>query len=334
MHCPRFDHFRRLNSDGTLSVCGHMVNAPKFSNLEELDRSDWLKNSKELMLTGSWPEECARCAEEESLGSNSVRLNTISRHRILESFDRDYLIVGGILDNICNSACQFCDESLSTKIGSLVHGKNYQLNNNMEKFLSLPGERIVELDISGGEPSNSPNYQRILNDPPENLRLLRMNTNASRYVDSIEDILDRNIKVTITMSLDGVNNVFEYARWPLKWSTFTDTVDRYRQLRERKSNLELNFWTTVSAYTVGNLDGINQYASDVGIDISFGLLKFPSVLDISNDNFLTRAGRGVLSGKYDSIIATREDNTGELLTYIDRQDSLRGTNYEDCYNRS
>lgn len=334
MHCPRLYHFRRINSGGTFGTCGHMIDAPEFKSIDELESSEWLSNCKSMLVREEWPAECLRCQEEEASGKNSVRLSTLTRHDLLKSLDSNYLIVGGVLDNICNAACQTCDENLSTKIGSLMRGKNYVLNDNMQTFLSLPQDRILELDISGGEPSNSPNYLRILSNPPANLKILRMNTNASKYVDQIERLLDSNIKVTITISIDGVDDIFEYVRWPLKWNTFKQVVDRYIELRNRRSNLDLNFWTTVSAYNIKNLDMINQYANTANINATFSLLKEPKVLDIRYSNFLTDGAKGVLSGRYDNIIATDVDNTKAIMNYIKQQDFIRGTNYENCYNRS
>ena len=49
MHCPRLDHFVRLNQNGSVGKCGHMVNAKGFDSFEELEHSDWLHEVK-----GTW----------------------------------------------------------------------------------------------------------------------------------------------------------------------------------------------------------------------------------------------------------------------------------------
>ena len=38
MYCPRIDHFVRLNSDGTIGKCGHMIGAKGFENFNELEK--------------------------------------------------------------------------------------------------------------------------------------------------------------------------------------------------------------------------------------------------------------------------------------------------------
>ena len=57
MYCPRLDHFVRFNANGTVSRCGHMVSAPEFDSLSEMESSDWLKDTKQKMLRNEWPAE-------------------------------------------------------------------------------------------------------------------------------------------------------------------------------------------------------------------------------------------------------------------------------------
>ena len=94
MHCPRLDHFVRFNPNGTVSRCGHMVNAPEFNTLEEMDASLWLKEIKEKMSKEVWALECIRCKQTERENNSSIRLNAIEFDKI-QSKD-DYLIVGGV----------------------------------------------------------------------------------------------------------------------------------------------------------------------------------------------------------------------------------------------
>jgi hypothetical protein len=154
MHCPRLNHFVRFNPNGTVSRCGHMINAPQFDTLEDMESSMWLIKIKDKMARDEWPSECGRCQETEpnSIRAYSVKLND-------QTAQLDYLQVGGVLDNLCNAACQTCNENLSTRIGSL-NGPGFPVINNLDQFWNLPQERIVHLDINGGEPGYSKNYKR------------------------------------------------------------------------------------------------------------------------------------------------------------------------------
>ena len=127
MRCPRLDHFVRFNPNGTVSRCGHMNYAPQFSSLEEMEASQWLVNIKKSFNNDQWPEECHRCQQTEQINGTSIRLNAIAFDT--KQTKPDYLTIGGVLDNVCNSACQTCNENLSTKIGSLIDRQYIKINN-------------------------------------------------------------------------------------------------------------------------------------------------------------------------------------------------------------
>jgi len=330
MYCPRLDHFARLNPEGKISKCGHMVNAPLFDSFNEMQSSQWLESAKAQFDNGLWPSECVRCQSTEDLNEGSVRLRTISRHNELLTYNPNYLIVGGVLDNVCNSACQSCNSDLSTKIGSLESGKNYIQINNVELFNQLPKDQIVQLDINGGEPTASTNYQALLQSLPDSVKYVRLNTNASRVLPGIEKLLNKNVHLTVTISLDGVVNVHDYVRWPIKWTTFIDTVQAYKKLTTQYSNLHLDFWTTIHALNVADLDNIIQFANDTDILWFFGILETPSELSIRNTNLLTLSAKKKLSlsnneicSKLCKLIATEIDNQLEIDKFINKQDSLR-----------
>ena len=134
MRCPRLDHFVRVNASGKIGKCGHMHNAPEFESFEEMQNSRWLKSIKHDMENDRWPKECVRCMTTEQINNKSIRRDMLERDKILKSISKDYLILGGVLDNICNSACQTCNANLSTKIGSLT--KNPVRVNNFKKLKS------------------------------------------------------------------------------------------------------------------------------------------------------------------------------------------------------
>ena len=274
MHCPRLDHFVRFNSNGTVSRCGHMVNAPQFDTLEAMENSTWLAKTREKMTAGEWPAECVRCQEVESEGPSSIRIHALALDE--RTPRQDYLQVGGVLDNVCNAACMSCNETLSTRIGALK-GAGFPVYNNLERFWQLPQDRIVHLDINGGEPSYSKNYRQLLANLPPNLKTLRLNTNCSTVLTELEHIAQRGIEITVTVSCDGIGPVHELTRWPISWQTFYDNLMIYKTMPVR-----LNFWTTVSVLNVDDLPNIQAFAREHGIDHSWAYLKQPHELAVDN----------------------------------------------------
>ena len=327
MFCPRLDHFVRLNQDGSVGKCGHMIHAKGFSSHEELEQSDWMANVRATMEQGQWPMECFRCQRSEKVKGESIRTNSIARHKMLHPIRKDYLIVGGVLDNVCNSACQSCHAGLSTKIGSL-ESKDYPRVDNYEVFKKLPQERIIEFDVNGGEPTASKNYKKVLKALPENVKIVRMNTNGSRMIPEIEEVLKRNIMVIVTMSLDGIGQVHDYARWPIKWDNYKKTLDAYLALQKQYKLLQLDFWTTVSCLNIKTLPDIVNFAKNKNIPHDWAFLERPSVLSVKYDNKFTRLAK-IMSPKE---IAVDRNNDKELEDFIGRQDALRNIDVNDYFN--
>lgn len=285
MRCPRLDHFVRFNTNGTVSRCGHMVNAKQFQTLTQMETSSWLANIKELMSFDEWPKECVRCQEVEKENQLSVRLHALELDKHTQH--QNYLQVGGVLDNVCNSACLTCNKEHSSLIASLVlkqyaesdwrPGQITQTINNTDQFWQLPQDRIVHLDINGGEPSYSKNYRHILANLPPNLKTLRLNTNCSTVLTELADIAAKGIEVTVTVSCDGIGQVHDMIRWPIKWEDFYRNLMLYKTMP-----VKLNLWTTVSVLNVDDLVNIQAFAQEHSIDHSYAYLKYPAELAIDN----------------------------------------------------
>ena len=339
MRCPRLNHFVRLQPNGKFGKCGHMINTKTFDDIQSMQESDWLKKIQYQMDKDTWPAECVRCQLTEQTSGTSIRLDMIERDRILGSIKKDYLIVGGVLDNICNSACQSCNAALSTKIGSLER-KNYEKINNYDLFFQLPQDRIVEVDVNGGEPTASSNYKKLLKNLPKSTEIIRINTNGSRMIPEVVDLLKQGIRVIMTLSFDGTEEVHDYARWPIKWEDYKENVSKYLKLREQYKNLRLNFWTTVSCLNVGDLDNIIAYAHDNNIDHAYGLCLSPSPMDSRYKNKLTIDAKRKLVPSDNTLLksigetccSTDKNNSNELRSFVQAQDNLRKISFKDYFN--
>lgn len=339
MQCPRLKHFVRLQPNGKFGKCGHMVNAKTFDDIQSMQQSDWLMNVESQFNKDVWPDECIRCKMTEETSNTSIRLDMIEKDRLLRSIQKNYLIVGGVLDNVCNSACQSCNEILSTKIGSLQN-KNYLKINNYDKFFELPQDRIVEVDVNGGEPTASPNYKKLLRNLPQSVKIIRINTNGSRIIPEVAGLLEQGIRVIITLSFDGTGLIHDYARWPILWTDYKKNVSKYMTLREQYKNLRLNFWTTVSCLNVGDLDNIITYAKNNNIDHAYGFCLTPSPLDIRHKNKLTIDAKEKLLSSNNTLLqsigqtccSTNKKNSNKLQSFIQSQDELRQISFKNYFN--
>jgi sulfatase maturation enzyme AslB (radical SAM superfamily) len=309
MYCPRLDHFVRFNHNGTVSRCGHMIDAPQFDTLDDMESSEWLAEVK----SANTATECARCIQTETVNGTSIRLNAIEFDK--QQTRHDYLIVGGVLDNICNSACLTCNQNLSTKIGSLK-SKTYPIVDNSNAFWKLPLARVVHLDINGGEPSASKNYRHLLQNIPSGVNSVRINTNCGIVISEIEELQKRGIHVTVTVSLDGIGEVHDLVRWPIKWDRFVNNLLIYKNMGIQ----ELNTWTTVSALNIGDLPNIFNFVSQHDILHSWAFLVAPDPLNVKYSNAMTSPFKHIIPGQ----VAIDRNNQTEIDDYMFEQYKLRG----------
>lgn len=334
MHCPRLDHFVKIvppvtGATKVYTLCCHMDKPPRFDSYDELMDSEWLKDVRVKFANDEFPKECNRCKQPEELNLHSVRQSAIDAHN--KQTKSDYLIADIVLDNICNGGCQFCTPFLSTKLGSLS-SSDYFMFSNVDNYNNLPLDRIVQLDITGGEPSNSKNVKAVLYDLPPNVKKIRINTNASGFIQELVDVVNKGIEVEVTISFDGVGSVYEYVRWPITWAKFTRVLDEYKKFKQRFPNLvSLNLWSTINALNINDFDNIIQFAKDNEISHGFNLISYPFPLLLSSENQLTLRAKAKFSDTNDPTIqnllpmlASGSNNQQEFDDFVQTQDKLRG----------
>jgi sulfatase maturation enzyme AslB (radical SAM superfamily) len=134
--------------------------------------------------------------------------------------------------------------------------------------------------------------------------------------------------VIVTMSLDGIGKVHDYARWPIKWTTYERTVKSYKELQTKYKLLHLDFWSTVSALNIADLPNIEKFARDLEIPHDWAFLQKPAVLNVRYKNALTDRAKSL----YPDDVAIDANNQEDLYSFIGRQDKLRGIKIKDYFN--
>jgi glutamate-1-semialdehyde 2,1-aminomutase len=79
---------------------------------------------------------------------------------------------------------------------------------------------------------------------------IHYNTNGTQYPEAAEHIWRHFKTVEIAFSIDDVGERFEYQRSNAVWTEVCENLDRFRDLKEIYSNIQLQVCTTVNVFNV------------------------------------------------------------------------------------
>jgi sulfatase maturation enzyme AslB (radical SAM superfamily) len=157
------------------------------------------------------------------------------------------------------------------------------------------------------------------------VKYLRLNTNGSRVITALPKLIARGVNITVTVSLDGIDRIHDYVRWPIKFKDVEQTINAYETMGVN----ELNTWTTVSALNIGDLKNIQAYTAKNNIKHAWALLEQPEVLNIRHRNHFTTTAD--VPNELIGVAESGADNSSEIENFINQQDDLRGIHYKDYY---
>ena len=202
---------------------------------------DLLKNRLEKFDTVTdWTGACSSCHVLEQAGLPSLRQSGSDWISDNET-THDPVSIDIYLDNECNAACVICNE----KSSSLWAKEKQKLNDqpirfysdkiiidqsidNIVKTVSLDQVRYIK--FFGGEPLFTDTHLRFLKHIPNSAQVtLHYTTNGSIYPNDATLAMWRNFKTVIfAASIDGIQEQFNYIRWPLPWQKVSDNLLRIK----------------------------------------------------------------------------------------------------------
>lgn len=235
-------------------------------NLSEYKQHPRLKQLRQDFIDGKKNDGCARCWQDENAGLPSKR--TLDNEYIFKNTvpDLSSIKVASVpFGNICNLACRICGSyssskwtSESKKLISLIpeikifeHSKYYD-DPEFMSVLKDELQNLIHLDIPGGEPffSNSDIHLKFLESI--SAETIHYTTNGTIFPSTeLLDAWQKFKRVDIQISVDGVGKVFEYSRWPAKWSDVYQNIKRYQDLN--LPNLQISISHSVSVFTISQL---------------------------------------------------------------------------------
>ena len=237
------------------------------SSVKEIYSSDYMKKLRQKFIDGERPKECSTCWDNEEIGMVSSRqryydeLPEMDIHTtILEEVEYpiDFQL---ILNNSCNLKCRICSPHLSstwhkevltyTDEENLISVRKNYIPTLPHKQLSSQGSYFIEnieewgpyvrkFNCLGGEPLYSKAWYDLINrfikkgwSKNVNLSIV---TNCTFYDEEFINKLIANFKkVSFSLSIDGIEEAFEYVRSNAKWEEVKYNFYKFRELwREEK----------------------------------------------------------------------------------------------------
>jgi MoaA/NifB/PqqE/SkfB family radical SAM enzyme len=235
------------------------------NTIQEYTDSDFLKGIKHEFLSGSFPQGCIRCVQDEQIGTPSKR--QLDYERWTEQYDNwqeedGYITTSIAFGNTCNLKCVMCGPYSSSRwrqeqkdlynvdIKSLEY-----LNDSIVDQLHASMPNVLHIDIPGGEP--------FLSEPLKQLDFLsRLRERASNvtlhYTTNTQVMPDErwlaewsNFKeIDVQLSIDGVESHYEYIRYPGNWNVLLNNVDQWLKYQQEYANIRLSVSHTVGAYNI------------------------------------------------------------------------------------
>jgi len=168
-------------------------------------------------------------------------------------------------------------------VSSRLTTKKHWLKDNeyvYKEMLANP-KKIRHIQFVGGEPLINKEVVNIFNHLIENGEteklLISFTTNATIYIENIFDKAKYFKKMVVAISLDGFGDVFEYIRYPAKWSNVRDNLIRI----SKTENIYTMASITYQAYNALDFVQLLDFCDEYDIPFLINKIRSPDYLSIA-----------------------------------------------------
>lgn len=315
-YCVLTDLSLSVHNGGHVSICngsreifysddGTPITLDKFS-LAQAWNSPTRKEIQQSLKNGVQHKNCDDCWIKERAGHPSMRQNhnsNLSAAIPLNDRPRVIVLKPG---NVCNLACRHCDPATSTgwyndaysleqkPNGYSYHDflKKYKIvkesydpeNSNVWGDLSKWIPDLLYYDLYGAEPLLLKPVLKLLDaavatNSAKN-QTIHINTNGTIWRDEFFETFTNFKQVFLDISVDGIQEQFEYMRHPANWQQVLDNIIKYKKLSRIHSNIQVAITVTVSVYNIWYLNDIVKYFNDLEIECGINILHNPENMNI------------------------------------------------------
>lgn len=286
-----------LEPDGKIKNC--IISNDIIGDSHKQDIEEIIKNNplRKKMLNGEYPSNCDGCYLQEkhrkqNFDSVSSRLyygkNLATKipSDLLENENNFKLKhVDLRWSNSCNQACVYCGSSYSSKWAQELGEKIPKSKTSIEKIKKYVYDSIEDLEnvyLAGGEPllmKENKEFLDLLYQKNPNATV-RVNTNLSKTQTGVFETVCKFKNVHWTISIETIEEQYEYVRYHGKWNDFLDNLKIISKLDHK---ISFNM-----IYFVLNFDSIFKcikYFQDMGFhnnSFVIGPVYKPITLNILN----------------------------------------------------
>ena len=268
-------------------------NGKKFNlataDLKAVQDSPYMHDLRGSFLAGERANTCRKCWAEEDAGRTSKRMHTLDRlkHVITDnqwtSDAKPLMFLDLKLGNICNLKCRICGSWSSSTFATeeITHmpdpafrksSFHYQMlrqgawpreNKTFWDQIESMLDQIRYIEFTGGEPFMIQEHfdmlQGIVDRGIAHQVEIHYNTNGTHYPEQAEEIWQHFRTVEVAFSIDDIADRFEYQRTNAVWSEVMANIDRFRDLRHRHNNIQLQVCSTVNIFNVWHLESLAEW---------------------------------------------------------------------------
>jgi len=266
------------------------------ASFSTIQNSHSMRKLRQEFVDKKQPQTCRKCFREERAGRTSKRMHTLDRLKHMLANEADWtldakplMFLDLKLGNICNLKCRICGSWSSSTFATeelqfmppeqKKSSHHYQMlrqgawpreNPNFWTEIDQVVDQIRYIEFTGGEPFMIREHFDMLRGLVDrgiagNIEI-HYNTNGTQYPEEAESIWSHFKMVEIAVSIDDVGSRFEYQRSGAVWSEVQVNIERFKQLKSRHTNIQLQFCCTINVFNVYYLDELAEFVYAQGFD--------------------------------------------------------------------
>lgn len=218
----------------------NILNGEKMAEIKQ----DMIDDKKPFNCQGCYKQEEGRKNDFESISSRLYYLKELAPHvdRALyddiKNFDLHHIDLRWT--NHCNQACVYCSPQYSSKwaqeLGKKVNSDKTQ-REKLKEYVFSNIKKLKNIYLAGGEPmlmkENKEFLELLLKENPN--CNIRVNTNLSTTKTGVFELLQKFKNVHWTISVDAIEEEYEYVRHHGNWQDFCDNLSIIQTLNHKIS---------------------------------------------------------------------------------------------------